>query len=328
MEEDAAIQIINRQGVKAAEEWQTYKSRDDAVAPSSSASTAIVLSKASSAYLASNPFSKHKTTSEAKTALSEFEAFAGDLPLDKITTALGYSYAEHLGKAKSASTVGKKISYVRGMLSFHVRKGDLGSNPLSGMKIPRSVGTARSSRKPFTPDELESLFKQPMPDHVRSLLSILVTTGMRLDEAALLNWEDIKEEGGVVFFDLTHRDETMKNIGSARKIPVPSTLSIGSGTGQMFPEFKRDRDGKAQGAASKECMKVIRKVTDDPKKVTQSLRHTFKDLLRDADISKEINDFITGHGSGDVAAGYGSGPSLHKRREAIEKVEHPWLHRT
>jgi hypothetical protein len=40
--------------------------------------------------------------------------------------------------------------------------------------------------------------------------------------------------------------------------------------------------------------------------------------MRDAGVSKEVNDFITGHASGDVAGSYGSGPSLRVRKEAIE----------
>jgi hypothetical protein len=44
--------------------------------------------------------------------------------------------------------------------------------------------------------------------------------------------------------------------------------------------------------------------------------------MRDAGVTKEVNDFITGHGQGDVASGYGAGPSLKVRAEAINSVEH------
>jgi hypothetical protein len=46
---------------------------------------------------------------------------------------------------------------------------------------------------------------------------------------------------------------------------------------------------------------------------------------RYADVSKKLNEFITGHSSGDVAGKYGAGFSLQKRDEAIKSVEHPWL---
>jgi len=40
-------------------------------------------------------------------------------------------------------------------------------------------------------------------------------------------------------------------------------------------------------------------------------------------VSKEINDFITGHSSGNVAGTYGSGPSLKVRQDAIEELPTP-----
>ena len=93
----------------------------------------------------------------------------------------------------------------------------------------------------------------------------------------------------------------------------------------MFPQFTRDADGKASTAASKVLMPHVRKVTEDSGKVVHSLRGSFKDLLRDAGVLKEINDFITGHSAGDTAGTYGSGPSLKVRQEALNKAKHPWL---
>ena len=55
------------------------------------------------------------------------------------------------------------------------------------------------------------------------------------------------------------------------------------------------------------------------------MRGNFKDLVRELEISKELNDFITGHSQGDVAGRYGSGPSLAKRLELMNRIEHPWL---
>jgi hypothetical protein len=129
---------------------------------------------------------------------------------------------------------------------------------------------------------------------------------------------------GVVYYDLT--SAIVKNKGSQRKIPVHCSLPwVTSGkangkAGQMFPEFTRDKDGKAQASASKALMPLIRKVTDDKAKVVHSLRGNFKDAMRDAGVSKETHDFITGHSSGDVAGKYGSGPNLRVCSEAIERL--------
>lgn len=55
-------------------------------------------------------------------------------------------------------------------------------------------------------------------------------------------------------------------------------------------------------------MPILRKaVGADDRKVVHSFRGTFKDMMRDADSTKEINDFIAGHGSGDLAGEYGGG---------------------
>ena len=53
------------------------------------------------------------------------------------------------------------------------------------------------------------------------------------------------------------------------------------------------------------------------------IRHTFKDLCRDTIVSKEIQDFITGHAQGDVAGNYGNGPSITTRYDSIMVVKHP-----
>ena len=55
------------------------------------------------------------------------------------------------------------------------------------------------------------------------------------------------------------------------------------------------------------------------------MRGNFKDFIRDLGVSKEINDFITGHAQGDFAGRYGAGPSMAKRLEVINQIKHPWL---
>jgi hypothetical protein len=96
------------------------------------------------------------------------------------------------------------------------------------------------------------------------------------------------------------------------------------GQGRVFT-YGIDRDGKAQAAASDAVMPLIRKITTDDRKVAHSLRGNFKDALRELEVSKELNDFITGHAQGDVGGKYGEGPSLKKRAEVIDRIQPPWL---
>jgi hypothetical protein len=71
-------------------------------------------------------------------------------------------------------------------------------------------------------------------------------------------------------------------------------------------------------------MKHVRKVSQMKTKAIHSLQGNLKDLLRDPDVSKELNDFITGHSSGDVAGKYGAGFSRQKRYGAINSVDRSW----
>lgn len=322
-EDDAAVDVVRENGLKALEVYHQWKAKD---AQSTVASGAVNLAAAAEEYLASKPYGPVKTMRDCELSLSQFQEFAGDMALTDVTAVLIHQYAEHVGATKSRETVNKKIGYVKRMFDHGVRKGWVQSNVFAGLVLSRSIGRSRQSYLPFTKDELDELFAQKMPAHLHQLLSILTTTGMRLDEAALLNWEDVKEDKaqGVVYFDLTNA--IVKNKGSQRRVPVHSALPwVTSGktngsAGQMFPQFTRDKDGKAQASASKALMPLIRKVTDHKAKVVHSLRGNFKDMLRDAGVSKEVNDFITGHASGDVAGQYGSGPSLKVRKEAVERL--------
>ena len=64
----------------------------------------------------------------------------------------------------------------------------------------------------------------------------------------------------------------------------------------------------------------------DTRKTFHSLRHTFKDLCRDAGIPKEIHDRLTGHVSSDVGDGYGHGSGTYPIRPlaaAISQIHLP-----
>lgn len=317
--DDNDIDLVHEGGEKALQVYREWKAKQSA---KSDETGAPILSVATEEYLATPRYKNAKTTREAEHALEQFKDFSGDVPLTAITGLKIHEFAEFVAQGRSRKLVDKKIGYVRRMFDFAVRKGWVPSNVFTGIKIDKSLGTETQGYIPFTPEELSELFKLDMAPHLQQLLAILCTTGMRLDEAALLSWEDVKHDKSqdVTYFDLT--EAIVKNKGSQRRVPVHPSLSwITTGkTGQMFPEFPRDRDGKTQSASSKALMPQVRKVTKDRRKVVHSLRHNFKDMLRDAGVSKEVNDFITGHDSGDVAGNYGAGPSLKVRKEAIERL--------
>ena len=259
----------------------------------------------------------------------------GDRPLAEYTKLHAYDIARSMdGDGYSRSQISKMITYGRGLFKYATKTRGKDGNALLVDQPWKDIelndyGKEKRKYKPLDAEELEALFALEMGEQERLLLSILVSTGMRLDEVALLTWERIREYKDVLCFCLINDtgDERFKNRGSMRYVPVPDVikpmLNI-KGQGRVFT-YRLDRDGKAQAAASDAVMPLIRKITNDDRKVAHSLRGNFKDALRELEVPKELNDFITGHAQGDVGGKYGEGPSLKKRVEVINRIQHPYL---
>jgi len=277
-----------------------------------------------------NKWQREKSKNAFQTHTNTFVEFSGNPELQNITATLLYDFAEKLSvdEQHSNATVKNYISSISAVLSHGIRKGYLNINPAKDLDL-RSYGKPKLVRKPFSSDQLHALFKLDVSPEIRFLWSILITTGMRLDEAALLEISHLKEEAGIWFFDLT--ETVVKNTGSARKVPVPDAIRenlknyLKTRNQSRLFNFPINADGKAQNAASKASMRHIRKITEDRAFVTHSFRHSFKDLCRNAEIPRDLHDFITGHSGGDSASNYGQGHSLTARKRALDLVNHPWL---
>lgn len=300
-------------------------SEDNAVIPSQSASDTS-LSKLLGRYLSAKKWESRKIKSKnaAERQIKRFIKSSGDPCVTELQKSTAYDLAKELeAEGKSNSLIRSTISAVSSMLNWCELEGIIDANPLANLNLS-DFGTKTTHYKPFEPAQLHALFAMKMPEQERLLLEILITTGMRLDEAALLTWDQVKEQDGIRYFDLS--DAIVKNKASARLVALPDCLPLPPrSTGRLF-DYTLDADGKASNRASRVLGEIIKKVpSKHPRQVLHSLRGTLKDLLRDAGVSKEINDFITGHSGSDVASAYGSGPSLKVKYEAVNKVQHPWL---
>ena len=259
----------------------------------------------------------------------------GDKPLAAYSKLDAYDIAISMHEdGYSRSQISKMITYGRGLFKYATKtRGKNGealllTQPWTDIELD-DYGKEKRKYKPLEMDELHALFALKMNDQEKLILSILVTTGMRLDEVALITWERIRDYKNVLCFCLVNDigDERYKNRGSMRYVPVPDIIQPMLGDrkqGRVFT-YRVDKDGKAQAAASDAVMPLIRQVTNDDRKVAHSLRGNFKDALRELEVSKEINDFITGHAQGDVGGRYGEGPSMQKRLEVINRINHPYL---
>lgn len=229
-------------------------------------------------------------------------------PLTQIDQFDLYEFFEGQGEKLSKSSIGVLKAAMSNVFNWATKQRDLGinSNPLRGLDLSE-YGHDGVEKRPFSPDELLRLFKLEMTSDDWVALAILITTGMRGGELMQVN--EIKLHNNIRHFDLRYIPAA-KTRGSRRLVPVRDGLQV------TLPLQTNQTKLNA----------IIRKEWPDDSTVSlHSLRHSFKDLLRDLEVSKELNDYITGHGQGDVAGDYGIGPSLAKRLEIINRIDHPWL---
>ena len=274
-----------------------------------------------------------------------FLKVCGDFPLNEYDKVHMLDMARYMdddedGKQWAHKTIKNYVRYTKQAFDYEGEtRNDLGKKILSTHPFHNlRLGEFGAPAKPyisFNSDELHSIFNQELPRLDKLLLAILVTTGMRLDEASLMTWERVIKHEGTLCFALVDQingnnqeQVLVKNTGSKRFIPIPEVIKplLGNfGVGRIF-SHRIDKEGKSEAAASDALMPYVRKVCAHPQKVLHSFRHTFIDLTREMDITDvETRKFITGHSLGDVGGEYGSGPSMGKRLAILNGIKHPWL---
>lgn len=290
-----------------------------------------------------------KTKAEAKSKIERCAEIIGDLPLDQILANHGYAIASTLDDdGKSNSTIKAHLNALSLLIdhaaprlidsSIRPARPFVVANPLKGISL-KEYGRAKRSWQPLTEDQLFRLFNQDMPAKDRLLLSILITTGMRLDEAALLSGKQLKQDRhGIRYFDLSMGAIVKNDKFAARNVAIPDCLKIPPLEDGLLFDFPRNADGKASSKASKELNQKyfhpIRFDAKDDRKVVHSLRHNLSGFLlnlTDPAPSSEHMNWITGHGmQGGIAESerqrtYGQDPDVKVKYEIVNRIQHPWL---
>lgn len=225
------------------------------------------------------------------------------------------------------STVRRYLNDVRAVISLGLREFDLREeqNPFNGLTV-RAETVARDERKPI-PAKLLSDIRARVASHASADLwrvwRLVEGTGCRLGEVTGLLVSDVRLDDEVPHIDLVpHPHRRLKNAGSARKVPLigdaleaarEAVKAAGDGP-SLFPAYGRVRGADAASAA---LMKHVRDVTDDPKIVVHSLRHTMEDRLSRAGVDEFDRNLVLGHTRGGMSERYG-GPEA--RLEAAARA--------
>jgi integrase len=267
--------------------------------------------------------------------------------------------AVHLPR-QAAATVNKAITLLSAIVAAAVDRHDLHdslpgwSNPFAKLQL-RVETSARNRRRPFSIDELNRIFADPvirdgdLPDAGGAGLAakwvplIAVFTGARREEICQLRPENVQFDAvsGRHFFEITDREEgqSVKTLSSVRRVPVHRQLvdlgfldylqAIRRGGHQwLFPYLKVSKDGSRGDAFGKWFGRKLNAIgiKEEPGAVFHSFRHGFVDRARDCDVPREIRTALTGHSGGQtVHDRYGHGFSIQRLAVEMDKISYPGL---
>lgn len=130
----------------------------------------------------------------------------------------------------SPRTIGYTIGILSQALRWAVEAGLLAKNPCDRVTVPR---TSRQEMKFLTPEQVVVFLEANADDHFIALWRLLLTAGLRPQEALALKWEDLSEQGSLMIRRTIKEDEDghryvsdeLKTEGSRRSIPLsPETI--------------------------------------------------------------------------------------------------------
>jgi integrase len=264
-------------------------------------------------------------------ALCGFTEVVGDKKLSEVARSdiLQYRqwWMDRVAKGDAlAATVNKSIMHV-----FHI---------LRSVGVAQEISTdfellfskvrlkeLEQSRPPFDASFVQDVLLSSqalagLNEEARLLVHAMADTGARESELINLSADDIFIEHAIPHIWIRGRkDYSLKTLHSERKIPlVGSSLYAFSQLPEGFSHY-RNAD-----TASTTINKYLRenelKPTEDHS--LYSLRHTFKDRLRDAGAPEEVIDELMGHRS--RGPKYGRGHMLETKHEWLKKIAFSVLH--
>lgn len=259
----------------------------------------------------------------------EFEQLHGALLLSQITKKHVREFRDHLAKGElRESTAAKHFRCVKTLFKFAVSEGYLDHSPAEGIewqwaKVKVSESSAES-RRTLTVQEIkallakvESMPKAPSKQDVAWFLRVLLYSGLRPEELAQMTPDDVVELDGAWCLNVHDAgDRKLKNRSSMRKVPVhPALIEAGfltfaegrKGGKLLFATLKADGRGRVYERMQRRLSRLMRGVITDQRVVPYSFRHTFRDMLRVAEVPQDVGDRLMGHTSPGrkISEGYG-----------------------
>lgn len=255
---------------------------------------------------------------QARRIVDKFRAYAAQhnvTTVRGVTPTLAADWADALPKAGSGPrSVAVAISVMRTAFKRVMVRVDLNRNPFGGVEIPR-VKTRH--RVPFTHEEIEAIQRVKLPleqnDELQGLITIGLTTAMRLADCAQLRWSSIKDN----FIEVS----TEKTEASVL-IPIfPQLAHYLKGRDQKS-EFVLPRIARQWIANERPVKKWLERLfkTAGTTKRFHSLRGTWITAALSAGVPEELVRRVTGHAAVDIVRRHYFHPDKEAFRSALENA--------
>lgn len=247
------------------------------------------------------------------------------------------------------------LSAFSSLMEFAVTRGWRMDNPAARLSVGSDGVAAKDRRHPFNTDQLGRIFNAPLyrgcvedglgyarpgPQVIRRgrfwvpLISLF--SGMRMNEICQLHVDDLTEMDGAHVILVQADEDGIKRIKTAagtRYVPIHPELKRSgllayhaemrsTGEKRLFPELTSARtSGYLSDNFSKWFANFLASAgAKRPRTSFHSFRHTYRDALREADISAERVRALGGWSSGRTEDDYGSGLRASTLAQEIAKV--------
>ena len=254
-----------------------------------------------------------KFCNKAKVAMEFLLEVLADKPPAQYTRAeLNQLINHHIANGKrSPTSIDRILRTLRAMfnkVSLEFDLHDDKSHVFINLKFPQLETTDTTDRKEFTEEQLGELRKilgknkqQPV---TMIMIGLLMDTGLRINEACGLRWEDVSLESKCPSICI-HRNpfRRLKTKNSKRFIPLVGCAleamvalkSQARGSEWVFEGYIDEVKGMTKNdSASDDVNKLLRKILGEDAPTSYGFRHAITTRLRNNDCPKEILEQLNG----------------------------------